>query len=154
MSQPLMSGKSPQRDANGSVQMVAFVVDNSVAIAWLYPGQATAYTERLLENLAESTLHTAFIWPAEFANAASMMVKRGLLTDELGTEMIRMGGTIGLIIDRAPPDLSRLYQISRRHSLSVYDAAYLELAMRLGIPLATRDTALTTACQSLDLYRQ
>lgn len=54
--------------------MVAFVVDNSVVVAWLYPSQATAYTERLLEISAASTLHTAFIWPAEFTNAASAMV--------------------------------------------------------------------------------
>ena len=132
--------------------MVAFVVDNSVAVAWLYPGQATAYTERLLASLDESTLHTAFIWPAEFANAASVMVKRGLLSDELGAEMIGMAGSFGLIIDRAPADLSLLYHISRRHGLSVYDAAYLELAMRMEIPLATRDTALAAACQTLNLY--
>ena len=134
--------------------MVTFVVDNSVAVAWLYPGQATAYTERLLEGLAESTLHTAFIWPAEFANAASVMVKRGILTDDLGSEMIRMAETFGFVVDRAPADLSSLYQISRRHGLSVYDAAYLELAMRLEIPLATRDSALATASQALDLYLQ
>jgi len=63
-----------------------------------------------------------------------------------------MAETFGFTVDRAPADLSKLYQISRQHGLSVYDAAYLELAMRLGIPLATRDTALATASQSLDLY--
>jgi predicted nucleic acid-binding protein len=132
--------------------VVAFVVDNSVAVARLYPGQATPYTERLLESSTGSTLHTAFIWPAEFANAASVMVKRVILTDDLGSEMIQMAETFGFMVDRTPADLSRLYQISRRHGLSVYDAAYLELAMRLEIPLATRDTALAAASQSLDLY--
>jgi predicted nucleic acid-binding protein len=132
--------------------MVDFVVDNSVAVAWLYPGQATPYTEHLLERSTGNTLHTAFIWPAEFANAASVMVKRGLLTDDLGSAMIQTAETFGFMVDRAPADLIKLYQISRQHSLSVYDAAYLELAMRLGIPLATRDKVLAAASQSLDLY--
>lgn len=132
--------------------MVAFVVDNSVAVAWLYPGQATAYTERVLESSGTSTLHTSFIWPAEFANAATVMVNRGILTDELGTEMIRMVDTLGLVIDRTPVDLRVLYQVSRRYGLSAYDASYLELAMRLNIPLATRDKALMKASQTLELF--
>jgi len=132
--------------------VVAFVVDNSVVVGWLYPAQATDYTERLLESSGTSTLHTSFIWPAEFANAASVMVKRSILTDDLGTAMIRMADTLSLVVDRAPADLREIYQISRRHGLSAYDATYLELAMRLNVPLATRDAALKQASQALDLY--
>lgn len=132
--------------------MVAFVVDNSVVVAWLYEGQANAYTERVLESSGTSTLHTSFIWPAEFANAATVMVKRGILTDELGTAMIQMTDTLGLLVDRTPVDLRALYQVSRRFGLSAYDASYLELAMRLNIPLATRDTALIKASQTLGLF--
>ncbi len=132
--------------------MVAFVVDNSVVVAWLYRAQATDYTERLLESSGTSTLHTSFIWPAEFANAASVMVKRGILTDDLGSAMIGVADTLRLVVDRAPADLREIYQVSRRHGLSAYDATYLELAMRLNVPLATRDTALKQASQALDLY--
>ena len=132
--------------------MVACIVDNSVVVAWLYPGQATAYTERLLERSGSSTLHASFIWPAEFANAASVMVKRGILTDELGAEMIRMVDAFDLVVDRTPADLRQIYQISRRYGLSAYDASYLELAIRLKLPLATRDAALKKASQSLDLF--
>lgn len=132
--------------------MAAFIVDNSVAVSWIYPVQATAYTERLLEIAAESTLHTAFIWPAEFANAACTMVKRAILTDDLGSAMLRMAETLDLMVDRTSVDLFSLYRVSRRHGLSAYDAAYLELAMRLNIPLATRDGALEKAARSLDLF--
>lgn len=146
-----MSGELPPRGASGK-QMVNFVVDNSVAVAWLYRGQATPSTERLLERSTGNTLHTACMWPAEFANAASGVVKRGILTDDLGSEMIQTAETFGFLVDRATADLSKLYQISRQHNLSVYDAAYLELALRLGIPLATKDKVLAAASQSLDLY--
>lgn len=132
--------------------MVACIVDNSVVVAWLYPGQATQYTERLLERSGSSTLHASFIWPAEFANAASVMVKRGILTDELGAEMIRMVDAFDLVVDRTPADLRQIYQISRRYGLSAYDASYLELAIRLKLPLATRDAALKKASQTLDLF--
>lgn len=132
--------------------MVAFVVDNSVAVGWLHPKQATEYTEKLLELSRTSTLHTAFIWPAEFANAANVLVKRGILTDELGKEMVALAGAFGFVVDRAPPEADKLYQISRLHGLSAYDAAYLELAMRLGVPLATGDTDLRRAAEQLDLF--
>jgi len=132
--------------------VVAFVVDNSVVVAWLYAGQANAYTERVLEISGTSTLHTSFIWPAEFANAATVMVQRGILTDSLGTAMIQMTDTFGLLVDRTPVDLRALYQMSRRFGLSAYDASYLELAMRLNIPLATTDTALMKASQTLGLF--
>lgn len=132
--------------------MVACIVDNSVVVAWLYPGQSTAYTERLLESSGSSTLHASFIWPAEFANAASVMVKRGILTDELGAEMIRMVDAFDLVVDRTPADLRQIYQISRRYGLSAYDASYLELAIRLKLPLATRDATLKKASQTLDLF--
>ena len=132
--------------------MVACIVDNSVVVAWLYPGPATQYTEHLLERSGSSTLHASFIWPAEFANAASVMVKRGILTDELGAEMIRMVDVFDLVVDRTPADLRQIYQISRRYGLSAFDASYLELATRLKLPLATRDAALKKASQTLDLF--
>jgi len=132
--------------------VVAFVVDNSVVVAWLYAGQATAYTERLLESSGANTLHTCFIWPAEFANVATVMVKRGILTDALGTQMVQMADTLNLAVDPQACDLGALYQISRRYGLSAYDASYLELAMRMNLPLATRDVALMNASQSLGLF--
>jgi predicted nucleic acid-binding protein len=131
--------------------MVAFVVDNSVAIAWVYPKQATEYTEQLLDSASHGLLHTAFIWPAEFANAANTLVNRGLLTDALGAEMIALSHDFGFIVDKAP-DPAELYAVSRKFGLTACDAAYLELAIRLNLPLATRDAGLTKAAKSLDLY--
>jgi predicted nucleic acid-binding protein len=131
--------------------MVAFVVDNSVAIAWTYPKQSTEYTEHLLDSASHGLLHTAFIWPAEFANAAHTLVNRGLLTERLGLEMIAMSHDFGFIVDKAP-DPADLYSVSRKYALTAYDAAYLELAMRLNLPLATRDAQLIEAAKSLNLY--
>ncbi|MFZ2852496.1 MAG: type II toxin-antitoxin system VapC family toxin [Rhodocyclaceae bacterium] len=132
--------------------MVAFVVDNSIAVAWVYPKQATEYTEKLLELSGSGTLHTAFIWPAEFTNTASVMVNRGLLSDDLGREMISMIKSFGFVVDRDPADPCKLYQLSQEYRLSAYDASYLELAIRMEIPLATRDAELANAAKKLNLY--
>lgn len=130
--------------------MVAFVVDNSVALAWAFPRQATAYTESLLDQATGARLHTAFIWPAEFANAVRTLEKRGLLSEALGTEMIGFARTLGLAVAPAP-DLAMLHALSRQYRLTAYDSAYLELAMRHSIPLATRDEDLARAAASLGL---
>ncbi len=130
----------------------SFVVDNSVAMAWVYPKQATEYTERLLELSNGGTLYTSFVWPAEFANAASVMVNRGMLSDELGNEMLVMAANFAFMVDRAPIDASTLYQISRRFQLSAYDASYLELAIRLNMQLATRDVQLRKAADQVNLF--
>lgn len=66
--------------------------------------------------------------------------------------MMRMVEALNLMVACAPADLISLYRVSRHHGLSAYDAAYLELAMRLNLPLATRDAALEKASRSLDLY--
>jgi predicted nucleic acid-binding protein len=129
----------------------AFVVDNSVVIAWAYPRQATDYTEALLDRSGGSMLYTAFIWPAEFANATHTLVNRGVLSEVLGDEMLVLGESFGLLVERAPA-LGRIYRISRQHRLSAYDAAYLELAVRMNIPLATRDAALKAAAESIGLH--
>lgn len=131
--------------------MVAFVVDNAIAIAWAYPRQATEYTERLLDSASLGLLHTAFIWPAEYANAASTLVNRGVLSEELGSEMMALGNDFGLIVNPAPSP-AELYAIARQHGLTAYDAAYLELAIRLNLPLATRDSDLAKAAKKLNLY--
>lgn len=131
--------------------MVAFVVDNSVAIAWSLKSQATEYTERLLAEASHGLLHTAFIWPAEFANVINVIVRRGVISEERGFELVTFSRDFGFIVD-GPPGSSALYSLCREYSLSAYDAAYLELAMRLNIPLATRDDDLAKAAKKLNLF--
>ena len=67
--------------------MVGVVVDNSIVVSWLHKGQANEYSERLLDAHID-IFHTSFIWPAEFANVATVMVKRGILSCELGKSML------------------------------------------------------------------
>jgi predicted nucleic acid-binding protein len=128
------------------------VIDNSVVVSWLYPAQAAPYTEALLERVGGGALHAAFIWPAEYANTAAVMVRRGLLSEAQGEDMLGLAARLNLSIDAVPPDPMALYRLARQHALSAYDAAYLELALRLKLPLATRDSALERAARAHDLF--
>lgn len=128
------------------------VVDNSVAIAWAYPKQRDAYAERLLKQLYDVRFHVPSLWPMEFVNATCMLVNRGQMSTEMGAEMIGLGASFGFSVDGNPVDMAALFEISQRFQLTAYDAAYLELAIRLNAPLATRDGALTKAAKQLKLY--
>ncbi len=131
--------------------MVAFVADNSVVLSWFYPKQATEYTERLLTLADRAEVHTAFVWPAEFANANLTLLRRKLIDAVQSQEILKAVAGFGFITHAAPESLARLIDLGHDYGLSAYDAAYLELAQRLALPLATRDIALRKAAKALNL---
>jgi predicted nucleic acid-binding protein len=131
--------------------VVAFVVDNSVVLSWFYPRQATEYTERLLTLSDSAQVHAAFIWPAEITNAALTLVKRRLIKETDADALLDSVFSFGLKTATPPLDYRRLFELAREFDLTTYDAAYLELADRLAVPLATRDEALLKAARLMNL---
>jgi len=130
---------------------VALVADNSVVIAWFSRNQATPYTDRQLAKLARHEVFVPSVWPFEFANAVAVLERRGILSAALADRMI--DGAVRLVtrVDAPPPAPGTLLAIARQHSLSAYDAAYLELAQRLGAPLASKDSVLAGVAKKLGL---
>jgi predicted nucleic acid-binding protein len=128
----------------------AFVADASVAVGWVHPAQATAQTAAMLESLEEgATLEVPALWPLEVANALLVLVKRRKLNDD--ERQTALGWLRGLPL-RIDPDaaslaFSRLSELATRHQLSVYDAAYLELAQRRQLALACHDGPLRKAAK-------
>jgi predicted nucleic acid-binding protein len=126
----------------------SFVADASVAIAWVHPAQARPRTEALLQALADgATLEAPALWPLEVANALLVLVRRRKLTeDERQTALGWLRG-LPLRIDHemAERAFSHLSELAAAHGLSVYDAAYLELAGRRQLALACKDGPLRTA---------
>ena len=124
---------------------MAFVVDASVAIAWFVKGQATEYSGALLRRAPRERMHVPALWHAEFANALLALAHRRKLDPD------RLGGIfdaidqLELTTDSEPPAARGLAALARRFSLSAYDATYLELALRLGLPIAARDGPLSRA---------
>jgi len=131
--------------------VVAFVADNSVVLSWFYPRQATDYTERLLTLSDHAEVHTAFIWPAEITNAALNLAKRKLIKKTDVDMLLDSVFSFGLKTATPPSDYRRLFELADEFELTTYDAAYLELAQRLAVPLATRDQALLKAARLMNL---
>lgn len=127
------------------------VADNSVVIAWFSRSQATAYTDRIYSQLAAEELVVPSVWPYEFANALAALERRDLLTTTLVDQIVDKAAKLVTRVDSPPASPARLLQLARTHGLSAYDAAYLELALRLGTRLATRDSRLSAVAGSLSL---
>lgn len=127
-----------------------FVADASVTIGWVHPGQATQQTAAMLDAIADgATLEVPALWPLEMANALIVLVRRRKLTE--GERQAGLGWLRGLRVrvDHEMSELafSRLSELAAAHQLSVYDAAYLELAVRRGLVLGCKDGPLRTAAR-------
>lgn len=128
----------------------SFVADASVAIGWVHPAQSTDDTAATLIAIAEgATLEVPALWPLEVANALTVLQRRGKLTaDEL---QVALGWLRGLRFridhEMAGQAFSRLAELASTYRLSVYDAAYLELAHRRSLPLATNDAPMRAAAR-------
>jgi predicted nucleic acid-binding protein len=126
----------------------AFVADASVAVGWVHPGQATAETDAMLDAVAAgAAIEVPALWPLEVANALTVLVRRRKLTaDERETALGWLRG-LPLRVDHEAASLafSRLSELAVTHQLTVYDAAYLELAQRRRLTLACKDGPLRAA---------
>ena len=124
---------------------MAFVVDASVAIAWFVKGQASDYTNALLRRAVRDRLHVPALWHAEFCNALLALAHRRKLDPGRLDDIFEQIEELELVTDGDSPAARTLTDLSRRFSLSAYDATYLELAIRLKLPIAARDGPLSKA---------
>jgi uncharacterized protein (TIGR03382 family) len=126
------------------------VADASVAIGWVHPAQATVQTDAMLDALGEgATLDVPALWPLEVANALVVLQRRRKLTQyerEAGLAFLR-GLPIRVDHEMAALAFSHLSELASAHQLSVYDAAYLELAQRRKLRLACKDGSLRKAAR-------
>ena len=128
----------------------AFVADASVAVAWIHPAQATPQTQALLESVyAGATVEVPALWPLEISNALVVLVRRKRLHESERLAALQALQLLSVKIDHEMAALAftKLSSIASEHGLSVYDAAYFELAQRRQLPLACKDGALCAAAR-------
>lgn len=135
-----------------------FVADASVAIAWIHPAQATAETDAMLERLAVGdSLVVPALWPLEVANAITVLRRRRKLTAEEARVAIAIVRELPAAIDHeaAAVAFTRLVDLASEHELTVYDATYIELALRRRLPLASADARMKQAAvrSGVDLWK-
>lgn len=128
-----------------------FVVDPSVAIAWVLEEEHSARAEKLFDKVTEdSSLWIPSLWWYEVANAVVMACRRKRVTEAQGAQAMELLSSLPLQSESppGPAAAARLVYLANRHGLSVYDAAYLELAERRGVALATYDQDLLKAARA------
>ena len=123
-----------------------FVLDNSVVTGWYSPDQASAYSAFIATRLETDKALVPALWQLELANVLKTACTRGKLSLSAARQILDALGALPIEIDASPSMAPRpLFELAMRHQLSSYDAAYLELAMRHGLPLATQDQQLKAA---------
>jgi predicted nucleic acid-binding protein len=124
-----------------------FVLDASVLVGWLSPRQADAYSDAIRVKLETAQALAPALLRAEYVNFLCTQVRKGVLTDKQAHSLLTSLGELPLRLDETPPSDAMLLSIALQFGLTSYDAFYLELSMRTGLPLATRDEALRTAAR-------
>ena len=129
-----------------------FVLDNSVTMRWFFGDgkpRELAYAVKVLEATKEANALVPVTWGLEVANVIAKAEAKALVTEARSGAFLEMLGDIDIEVDTVTfvYALSNTLQLARRYRLSAYDASYLELALRLGLPLATLDEELQKAAK-------
>lgn len=125
----------------------AFVVDCSLAMAWLFKDERTVHTQDLLARLDSEAALVPSFWYLEVANCLYVAESKGRITAADGTTFITEISKLEIKADTksAKRAFGHVLPLSRTHHLTAYDAMYLDLAIRSGLPLATLDEPLRKA---------
>jgi predicted nucleic acid-binding protein len=134
--------------------MAAFVLDTSIALKWFLEDESDrAYSLAILKVITDDYRPVVpWLWYYEIANTILTQVRRKRIVFEKAVLYLNIIDE--MVIDVDLPDSSAILQLphlARTHNLTSYDAAFLELAMRLQLPLATNDQALVRAAAEADV---
>jgi predicted nucleic acid-binding protein len=127
-----------------------FVLDNSVTMRWCFDGASQDYADRILRELVTmgGTAFVPVLWRYEVSAVLARAENKGLLTTDKVEEFFEDLAVMKIIMDieSAARALTDVYRLATLHRLTAYDAAYLELALRRNLPIATLDIELQNAC--------
>lgn len=129
---------------------MAFVLDCSVTMAWIFPDEATDATDRLRDELLATRAVVPALWPIETANVLLVATRRGRIAQDEWPVVRAHLDALPIEVDPLSASRTRGVVLDLAHAsgLSAYDAMYLELAMRLRMPLATLDRNLAAAART------
>ncbi|HEV1283744.1 MAG TPA: type II toxin-antitoxin system VapC family toxin [Bryobacteraceae bacterium] len=130
--------------------MTGFVLDASVALSWCFPSnptENTPYSRAILERAEQDDAVVPEIWPFEIANGIFVAhSKRKRITETDIMEYVQLLGSLPIRVVRGEwLSTIALESLARKHNLAAYDVAYLDLALREKLPLATSDQELIKA---------
>ena len=135
----------------GKAKPRTFVLDCSLTVAWFFEDETNAYAEAVEDSLEGAMAVAPSLWPLEVANALLVGERRKRATEAKAATFLVLLQSLPITIDdeTATRAWRESLHLARAHQLSVYDAAYLELALRRGLPLATLDGKLKAAAAAV-----
>lgn len=128
---------------------MSVVIDNSMALAWVLPDEKNVRADAVLDRVTREGGYVPFIFRAEFGNGLTVALRSGRI-DGVGRTVAldRMHNALNLVVDLAGVDRTReAVDLADYCGLTVYDALYLELALRMRVPIATFDKKLASAAR-------
>jgi predicted nucleic acid-binding protein len=127
--------------------LTGIVVDASVALAWYFPDEGNDYADRVLAALEGHAILVPALWSIEVTNALLVAERHKRIKQPEVRRFIELLGELTVVMDSqsATDAVSNILPLAREYVLSAYDAAYLDVAMRHGAPLATLDGNLRKA---------
>lgn len=131
--------------------MSGLVLDASMALSWLLRDESNARADAVLVRLEATPAHAPQVWPLEVANALWVAERRGRILESQVRQGLEDILALPVLVEMSEPArvFREILPLARRHGLSVYDATYLDLAARLGLPLATLDDNLAKAARKI-----
>ncbi len=128
-----------------------FILDCSMTMAWCFDGEATPYTDGIRDRLGEAKAFVPALWPFEVANVILIGERRNRLDRARSLRFINLLSRLPIVIDELLTGrvFADVVALARDHRLSGYDAAYLELALRRSLPLATLHQKLAAAARAV-----
>ncbi|HUJ06302.1 MAG TPA: type II toxin-antitoxin system VapC family toxin [Streptosporangiaceae bacterium] len=126
-----------------------FVVDASVTLAWCFEDEASPHTDAILDLLSDDTAVVPSLWELEVSNVLLLGERSRRLTESQTARFVALLGQLPILVDSASVTMEAVLAVGGHHALTAYDAAYLVLAEREGVPLATLDTKLRNAARAV-----
>lgn len=124
-----------------------FVIDASIALTWCFADEATEATDRLFERVRDAGAVVPWIWRVEVANSLLQAERRGRIGGADVAARLRLMSDLPIRADVETHATAweAILPLARAERLTTYDAVYLEVSIRRGLPLATLDQALAAA---------
>lgn len=126
------------------------MLDASVALAWAFPDEGSDYADAVLVSLEGETILVPCLWAVEVTNGLAVGERRKRLREAEIRRFLALLEGLPILQDvQSPGDAVKgILPLAREYGLSAYDATYLELAVRRGVPVATLDTGLRRAARA------
>ena len=129
------------------------VIDNSVVMSWCFRDESSKYADIVLDYLQKSNAVVPPVWPLEVVNVLLVAERTKRLSEADSMRFLTLLNQLPITVEEGQSEemMLRTLSLARKYRLSSYDASYLDLAMRKGLPIATLDKGLRAAAQKTEV---